>query len=110
MEVKDVLSVALAKAITDSVSVEMQKEIFSRALYDHLFQEAKDGRTSPLKDAFARALNEATNEQAKLIMADPANVAKVRAAFQAAFEAVLVDGSLVKKMSDKIVSALRWCA
>ena len=108
MEVKDVLSVALAKAITDSVPVEMQKEIFSRALYDHLFQEAKEGRSSPLKEAFARALNEATNEQARLIMADPANLAKVREAFQAAFDASLANGSLVKIMSDKMVSALRW--
>jgi hypothetical protein len=108
MEVKDVLSVALAKAITDSVSVEMQKEIFSRALYDHLFYETKEGRVSPLKEAFARALNEASVEQARLVMADPANLAKVRDAFQTALDTALTDGSLVKKMTEKMVSALRW--
>lgn len=107
MEVQDVLSVALARAVTEAVPPEMQNEIFSRALYNHLFAESKDGRT-PLKDAFSRALNECAQKLAEKMFEEPEIRAKLETSLREAFEENMKTGELVKKLAGKMAGGLRW--
>lgn len=105
---KDVLAVALSKAITDAVPAEMQKEIFTRALRDHLFRSERAGDRPALSHAFERALNEATQELARKVLEEPENQEKVRAAFREMLDQLLADGVLIRKWTDKILGAIRY--
>lgn len=103
MEPSDMLGIALTRAITDSVSAEAQKEIFSKALYEHLFQKSRDGKT-PVQEAFARALAEATREVAMRICQEPDTSAQIEAAIREAFNELLKDGGFVKKLAAKMLA------
>lgn len=107
MEV-DLLSVALTKAITDAVPDEMRKEIFTKALYEHLFQKQRDNGPTPLQEAFRRALNECTSKMADELFARPEYREQVKTALEAAFAEALKDGKLVHDMLKKISSSMRY--
>lgn len=104
----NILQVALAKAITDAVPPEMQKEIFARALHDHLFHASRNSDKSPISDSFQRALNDATRALANEIVNEPENKAKVKATIQKAFDQSLESGNLLQKICDKFTGSFGW--
>jgi hypothetical protein len=107
MEV-DLLSVALTKAITDAVPDEMRKEIFTKALYEHLFQRSRDNGPTPLQEAFRRALNECAAKMAQELFANPECQGKVKVALDEAFDEWLNDPSRRQKLLEKFSSGLRY--
>lgn len=107
MEV-DLLSVALTKAITDAVPDEMRKEIFTKALYEHLFQKQRDNGPTPLQEAFRRALNECTSKMADELFATPEYRNQVRVALEAAFAEWIKDGKHIHDVLRKMASSLRY--
>ncbi len=105
MEVdRDILQVALSKAITEAVPPEMQKEIFSRALHEHLFKTNRDGR-SPISEAFQRALDDATRDLAREIVRDPENMIRVKDTIHSSLTEALESKSLFDKVLNKLLSA-----
>jgi hypothetical protein len=106
----ELLVTALAKVIADAVPPEMQKDIFSKALYDHLFYPKREGGSGPtcLEHAFQQALNKGVSEMAEKVLSDPENKKKLEDAFNQALEQILSDGSLVKKIADKMSYSLRY--
>jgi UTP:GlnB (protein PII) uridylyltransferase len=110
MEVdKDLLQVALAKAISESVPPEMQKEIFAQALAKHLFNTGSNSKESVISSTFQQALNKATAELAHEIVNSPENVPRIRDIMQKAMIAFLDDPNTVRKITEKFVSGFsRW--
>jgi len=105
----DILTAALAKAVADSVSTELQQEIFAKALHLHLFVEnQRDGGRSVIKDAFTKALNQVTEQLAVDVVAEPENRARIEAAFRAALDLALKDGALVERIANKMTGSLRY--
>jgi len=108
MEVdQNVLQVALAKAISEAVPADMQKEIFTKALYEHLFKPNRNG-DSPVSEAFQRALNDATKELAQEVVRDPENMRKVKEVVQSALDKALTDGSLLTKITGKFSNSFGY--
>lgn len=101
------LMIALTRAITETVPAAMQQEIFSKALYEHLFYKDRDGNT-PLSDAFKRALGESTRELAKQVIEEPANKAAIARAIQEALDNALADGRFMKRVADKMIGSLGY--
>src|SRR5690348_9202564 len=104
MEVSgDALQAALARAITDAITPEAQKQIFEKAMLEYLFHKDSRSATTPLTDAFKKALNDATATVAQQIVNEPENRAKIATAFQEAFDQVqpTLVAALVKKLTPR---------
>lgn len=106
MEIQvDVLQAALARAVSDSVSKEMQGQIFEKALLDYLFRAERGGQTR-LHDAFQRALNEsAQGMAARLFAAEPWRT-KLEDAVRGAIEDALP--SIREKLAKKLADGIRY--
>ncbi len=90
------LQAALAKAITDSVTPEIQQGVFRDAIQEYLFHGAdKQGK---LKDAFERALADAAVTVARAIVEMPENRNRLQAAMQAHFEETLRTPVMLNKL------------
>jgi hypothetical protein len=100
MEVSgDALQAALARAITDSVTPEMQKEIFAKAMGQFLFNaDTRRGETPPITAAFQTALRLATQELANKIVNEPENHARIRRVIEAAFNETIDDPATATKL------------
>jgi hypothetical protein len=110
MEVdKDLLQVALAKAISESVPPEMQKEIFAQALAKHLFNAGSNSKESVISTTFQQALNKATADLAHSIVNSSENIPRIKEIMQKAMMDFLDDPNTVRKMTEKFVSGFsRW--
>ncbi|HEV8658918.1 MAG TPA: hypothetical protein VGS96_09820 [Thermoanaerobaculia bacterium] len=110
MEVdKDVLQVALARAITDSFTPEIKEKVIRQAIEHHLFEVDRrhnSGGESPISGAFKNALNDATREMARLVVNDPANTEKIKGAIQRALDEALADVSFIEKLKERLVSGM----
>jgi hypothetical protein len=105
MEVdKDVLQAALARAITESVTPEVQQKVFQSAMEQFLFRvdTRGSGGSSVISEAFKRALEEATRDMARKIVNEPENAERIRASVQAAFEEELASPTFLVKVREKI--------
>lgn len=98
---RDMLAIALSKAISDAVPEEMRNEIFRRALENHLFAARRGGETP-----FTRALNQQACSLVAEMMGSPEFREKIKASIAEAFEKSWP--SLANKFTEKIQSALRW--
>jgi hypothetical protein len=95
----DALQAALARAITDSVTPEMQKEIFAKAMGQFLFNtDTRRGETPPITAAFQDALRLATKELANKIVNEPENQARITDVIRAAFDEVMKDPATATKL------------
>lgn len=110
MEVSgDVLQAALAKAITESITPDVRDAVIAKALQQHLFYEDKrNGNASVITETFKRALNDATSELAKEVVSRPENNERLRVSIQEAFEATISDKAFIAKISEKMMSWLRF--
>ena len=107
MEAHDLLTAALTKAVMDGINPETQRDIFTRALYSHLFQPTRPNETgTPLTYAFDRALNGAVTKVAEKMMEEEPYRTQIREAIHDALDAMMEDGSFVKKLTERVVSAL----
>ncbi|HEY5022465.1 MAG TPA: hypothetical protein VII30_08270, partial [Gemmatimonadaceae bacterium] len=100
MEVSgDALQAALARAITDSVTPEMQKEIFAKAMGQFLFNaDTRRGEVPPITSAFQDALRLATKELANKIVNEPENQTRISDVIRAAFDETMSDPATVTKL------------
>lgn len=103
---KDVLQAALARAITDSVTPEVQKEVFRNALTGFLFRADTRGDSSPISEAFKRALQDATIAVARDVVAQPENRMRIVEAVKAGLDEALKDQKLVESITTKFIRAL----
>ena len=106
MEVSgDALQAALARAITDSVTPEMQKEIFAKAMGQFLFNaDTRRGEMPPITAAFQDALRIATKEMANKIVNEPENQERIRGVVQTAFDETMNDPATATKLRGLFVS------
>jgi hypothetical protein len=106
MEDKDILQAALAKAITEAVSPEVRKEVFQKAMTNYLFRAAGDTPRSVITDAFQRALDDATREMARAVVAEPENQKRIRETIQKALEMALDTRALQERLAEKFVKSI----
>lgn len=109
---KDVLQAALARAITDSVTPEVQREVF-QAMTNYLFRAVGDTHrgeksviTAVITDAFQRALADATREMARAVVAEPENQKRIKETIQKAFEMALDTRALQERLAEKFVKSI----
>lgn len=103
----DALQAALARAVMDSVSAEMQKEIFQKALEQHLFSDRsnRDRNESVISHAFKRALDQATHKLAEAVVHHPDNKLRIEAAMQKALEEALEEDRFAELIKNRLVRA-----
>ena len=107
MEVdKDVLQAALARAITDSVTPEVQREVFQKAMTNFLFRADSRGESAPITEAFKRALQQATETLAKEIVMSPDNRAKIAKAVQDGLDDAMKSRTFIDNISARIASSM----
>jgi hypothetical protein len=104
------LEVALARAITDSVSPEDQQKILAQAMHAYLFTKTRESysgkETDPLSEAFKKALDNATHELVKQFLSEPEQKARILDGVRAAFEAALTTTPVIQdKLTERIVRA-----
>jgi len=103
---QNVLQIALAEALTKSVPPEMQKEIFSRAMYEYLFAPKRGTDKSPVSEAFQRALDEATREIAKQVINEPENLKLIKETIRQGLVGSLENKVLLDKIVTRITNAI----
>src|ERR1700675_4934182 len=106
---KDVLQAALARALADSVTPEVQGRVLKEAILAYLFtpqREAYSGKEqTPLSKAFQKALDAVTLQCARELFAQPESKKKIEDALRSAFDKALADPAIVDKTAEKMLSA-----
>jgi hypothetical protein len=85
---KDLLSVALSKALVDAVTVETRDKIFAGALNNYLFAPSSRD-DAPISQAFRNALDHAVRDLAKEIVSQPDNLERIKAEVQKGLDLAL---------------------
>jgi hypothetical protein len=102
-----VLQAALARALADSVTPEVQRQVLEQGLMHYLFAPRKElytgKETTPLSEAFQKALDAVGLQLAKEVVALPENRAKLTAAVQASFDKAVNSEVVTEKLSDMFV-------
>lgn len=101
------LQAALARALVDAVSPEIQREVFKEAISNFLFRVDDHGK-GILKDSFERALKDAVGMIAREIVATPEYRKKMDAMMHVAMDEALKEEAFVKVIKDRLVRAVGW--
>jgi hypothetical protein len=96
-----ILQTALAKALVDAVTPEMQKEVFKEAICEFLFRVDRDGKGA-LQDSFQRALNDATREIAVQMVHQPDILERIKQSVRTAIETALEDRTFIERIQKKL--------
>jgi len=98
---REVLQIALARAITEAVTPQMQKEIFAKAMHEHLFKSTSFDK-SPISQAFQRALDEATRDIAREVVREPENLKQIHAVMRKSVESAIESPAFMEDIAKKI--------
>jgi hypothetical protein len=103
---KDALQAAMARAIVDSVTPEVQREVFQKAILEHLFTVRRDGysgkETTTLSEVFAKALDRAVFAITEKVLNEPDNQEMIVSAVRSAFEQTVVKSALLGKLTERL--------
>lgn len=104
----NILQAALAKALTDSVTGEVQSAVLKDAMWSYLFTPRKlnaydNKETTPLSSAFEKSLDQVARTVCTEVLSEPENKARLRTAIQAAFEAALLSSVSTEKLTGKFL-------
>jgi uncharacterized protein HemX len=105
----EALNLALAQAVMNAFTPEMQTEVFREALRGYLFEPVTDNygkKPSPLTQAFQKALDNAAYSVAKEFVSQPEQTVRIQAALKEAFDAVIVSPDFKQKVVDKVARAM----
>jgi hypothetical protein len=101
------LQVALARAITDSIAKEDQQQILAAAMNHYLFTKVREGynakETDPLSQAFTKALDGATWQLVRDFLDEPAQKERMLAAVRVAFEQAMAAPAVTDKLAEKFL-------
>jgi mannitol-1-phosphate/altronate dehydrogenase len=102
------LQVALARAITDSMSKEDQHVVLAQAMNAYLFTKTREGysskETDPLSQAFQKALDGATWQLVRDFLNEPAQKERMLAAVRVAFEQAMAAPAVTDKLAEKFLT------
>jgi hypothetical protein len=108
-----VLQTALAKALVDSVTPEMQSQALREAMVGYLYAPQKEPysgkETTPLSRAFEKSLDAAARQACEEVLSQPENQARIKTTLQAAFEQSMSSTLLTEKLVERFLSNFsRW--
>ena len=104
----NVLTVALAKALTDSVTGEVQRDVLQKAMHAYLFTPFKPNSysnemTTPLAESFKKAIDAVTGEVVREVLRQPEFRSVIESKVEEAFRATMQSNTAVDKMTEKFL-------
>lgn len=105
---KEVLEVALARAITESMTKGEQDKVLAQAMHGYLFTKIRSSpydskEVDPLSEAFRKALDTATYQLVKDFLDEPEQKTKMRAVVEAAFAMAMTSPVATEKIAEKLL-------